>query len=235
MPAAVDQPMKLNSPPSPNVMGVKARTSKSVIAAPPPPWRPARPRGHGDDRHDDGAQQAQEELEEVGGHHAPQAGQPRVEQDEDADGDHEPELALVAHVEPQRREELERVQHLHHGQHGQAHGHRAHDDGEQEALGRPEDGGRPAAVADLRQLVVRHDPGPAPEPGEDVDQDHVGDGEVPPLPVPGDAPGAHHPRHVERRVDGEGGGRHGCPGQPPRQAPAPTKKSSMLPEARRLR
>ena len=75
-------------------------------------------------------------------------------------------------------------------------------------------------IPELDQLGVGEHRRPAPEPGEENGQQHVGEREAPPLPVPRHPVARHQPRDVERGVDVEGGPRHRDRREPPRHRPA---------------
>ena len=193
-----------------------------ALAARPERQREPREPAHfaqGVEHHEEGAGHGQDVLQEVGGHHAPEAGGGGVDHHDDENRQDGPE-PLVAGEVRQLVEHAERDDDLPHGEHAVADADAVERHGGDEGAEGAEPGGRAAAVAELGELHVGEHPRPAPELGQHHRHQHVHQREAPPLPVAGHAVPRHPPRHVERRVHVEGGGRHRGGGEPPRDGAA---------------
>ena len=171
-------------------------------------------------RHEESTKHGEGELEEVGGHDTPQAGETRVDEHENGEGEDGPEASIPGKPRGHPVEQPEHLDDLPHRQHHVADGDAVDRYREEERPTAAQHGGRPAAVSHLGQLHIGHHLGPAPEAREDVDEQHVRKPERPPLPVAGDAPARDEAGHVQRSVHAERRGRHGGAGQPPRERPS---------------
>ncbi len=161
-------------------------------------------------REQDGSGHRDDELEGVGHDDAPQPGEHAVP---GGDGEERDRRHPRVHVQRDTED----------GDHGAR--HPAHDDqvdgkGEVERAKTPEYRRRPTAVAQLGELHIGEDAGPAPEPGKEEHGQDPGERTVPPEPVAGHAVLRDQARHGERRVGGERRRHHGRPGEPPRERAA---------------
>ena len=164
-------------------------------------------------RGDDGGH-LDEELDHVDDQDAPEArdrGEDDVEQADEEEG--------LPAVEPE-----EDGGDLAGGQVDRGHDDAVEEEAEVDRAEAADDAGGLARIAELVELEVGQDLGPAPHPGVEEDRRDAGQGEGPPDPVAGDAVAADDVGDQVRRVAAEGRGHHGQAGQPPRNGAARTEE-----------
>ena len=159
-------------------------------------------------RDSDRPQQGQHQLKHVRDDHGPEAASCGVDQNQQANDGQQGDPGLGSGRQAQG------LTHLGHGQEGIAQADAVDRQGEQKGLDAPQPGGRGPAVTQLRQGRIGQDTATSPERSKDHRHGDMGHTKAPPLPVAGEAAHAHQARHIEGRVDREGGGRHRGPGQP---------------------
>ena len=175
-------------------------------------------RAHREHREHDHRGHLDHELHEIGPQHRPQSRRHRIEhRDDEAD----PDGHVRIHAERDRED-------LDHRASDPAEHEQVDGNGEVERAEAAQHRGRLAAISDLGELDIRHDPRAPPEPREEEDGEHPAHQEVPPEPVACDAVRNDEPGHDQRRIGGKGRRYHRGAGEPPRNVAA---REEVLSEA----